>query len=97
MPSQIKSMEETQTPPTLAKQIFFYPITRILVGLMVIIGALALFQFSTSWLLKLAHVADDARKTILSIEAPLVVLVAYTLLYKYYEKPMTNLREKAKV
>ena len=79
-------MEETTPSPSLAKQIFYYPITRIFLGLVVIIGALALFQFSTSWLLKLAHVANDAHKTILSIEAPLVTLLAYTLLYKYYEK-----------
>jgi membrane protease YdiL (CAAX protease family) len=79
-------MEETATPPSLAKQIFYYPITRILIGLVVIIGTMVLFQFSTSWLLKLMHVADDARKTILSIEAPIIVLLAYSLLYKYYEK-----------
>ena len=79
-------MEERQTSPSLAEKIFYYPITRIFLGLAVIIVAIALSQFSTSWLLKLVHVADAARVTILKIEVPVVVLVTYYFLYKYYEK-----------
>ena len=78
--------EQTTTPPTLASKIFHYPITRIVIGLIVLIIAIGLSQYGTSWLLKLMHVTDDVRLTILKIEAPLVALLVYTLLYKYYEK-----------
>ena len=79
-------MEETLTPPSIAKQILYYPITRIFVGLIVIIAAIAAFQFGGSSLLKIMQVNDEARKTILNLGTALVVILAYALLYRYYEK-----------
>ena len=79
-----------------AKKVFTYPVTRIFLGIVVLIGAIALSQFGTSALLKLLHVGDDLRRTIISIETPIVVLIVYALLYTYYEnRRITELRISA--
>jgi hypothetical protein len=79
-------MEEVKENPSLASQIFHYPVTRILIGLLICVGMVAVTNRATSSLLKLAHASDDLRKAILNLEVPLVAVSTYYLLYKYYEK-----------
>jgi membrane protease YdiL (CAAX protease family) len=83
-------MEQTQTAPSIFNKIFYYPITRIVVGFSAIILAIGLSQFGTSRLLKLLQVSDGLKKVILSLEAPAVALLVYVLVYTYYEKRKIN-------
>ena len=78
-------MDQNIEAESTAKKVFTYPVTRILLGIVVLIAAIALCQLGTSAFLKLLHVGDDLRKTIISIETPIVVLIVYALLFKYYE------------
>jgi uncharacterized protein len=80
-------MEETETKPPLAKRIFYYPVTRIILGIIVCLGTVAISNRGLYYLLiRLAYVSDDLRHLILNLAVPLVALLSYTLLYKYYEK-----------
>ena len=92
----MNDMDQSIESQSTAKKVFTYPVTRIFLGIVVLIGAIALSQLGTSALLKLLQVGDDLRKTIISIETPIVVLIVYALLYKYYEnRKITELRISA--
>jgi uncharacterized protein len=79
-------MEEMSQKPSLAKQIFYYPVTGIVIGFFICVGMVAVISNASSALLKLTHVSDDLRKAIVNLEVPLVAIASYYLLYKYYEK-----------
>ena len=79
-------MEDVTAKPSLIKQIFYYPVTRIIIGFIVCVGMVALANRATSALLKLAQASEDLRKLILNLEVPVVAILTYACLYRYYEK-----------
>ena len=71
---------------TVLLKIFYFPLTRIIIGIVAIIGAVNIAQIISTKLLDLSSMDKDVEKRIVAVISAIAVLVTYATLYKYYEK-----------
>ena len=79
-------MEQTETSPSIFSKIFYYPITRIVLGFIAIAAAIVLWQLGAMWVLKLLNASHSIKMGILYLGVGVVALLVYVLVYTYYEK-----------
>ena len=67
-------------------RILHFPLTKILIGLIVILGIFSLAQIGLNALLKLGSFSTDYNNLIISAITATIAVVTYGVLYSYYEK-----------
>ena len=68
------------------KKALYFPLTRIILALIVIVGAVALFQLGVSYLLDLVSISYLLSQLIFVISGSVLVVFVYIQLFRVYEK-----------
>jgi membrane protease YdiL (CAAX protease family) len=76
----------SQTNITVFKKIIQFPITKMIIGFLVIGGCVALVEWEGRSLLNQTQLSDDLKNFIVGLTEALLALLSYILLYKFYEK-----------
>ncbi len=71
---------------SLGYRILYFPLTKIIIGVFVVVGVYGVSGNLLQHLLKNDWFEKDARVLIVSVVATILVMFAYILLYKFYEK-----------
>lgn len=80
---------------SIAQQVFHFPLTKIIVGVLVVGGTVALGQMGVAELLTYASFEKNVRNLVMGIVTAVLSLCSYTLLFRYYEKrPVSELSTK---
>lgn len=73
-------------------KIMYFPLTKIVIGMVVCIATMMIGQFGSQALLSLFPLSPDLKNGIIGAVIAALVLVVYTFLFRYYEKrPITEL------
>lgn len=70
----------------LLKRIFFFPLTKIIIGLIVVGTAITIGQIGSSALLKTSSFSNEIENVIKGIITAGLALLSYIILFKYYER-----------
>jgi CAAX protease family protein len=68
------------------KKIIHFPITKIIVGILVVAGSVALGEWISKLLLDKIQIQGDFKNLIIAIVDAFTALLSYVLLFKFYEK-----------
>lgn len=71
---------------TIGHKILHFPLTKIIIGLVVCVGAVALAQLLVLQLLQFTSLGKDLKNLISGVIAAVIVLLAYRYLFRLYEK-----------
>lgn len=71
---------------SIAQKIIQFPLTKIIIGFLVIGIAIGLGQFVTSQILGYTEINHDIQSLLNGLVTAILAIVAYRLLFKYYEK-----------
>src|SRR5262249_33713257 len=75
----------TSDQPVLEK-IMQFPLTKILIGILVVAGSVALVEWIRRSLLDRTNLTDNEKNFIVAVTESLLALLSYILLFKFYEK-----------
>src|ERR1700733_728439 len=79
-------METQKTSKNIWRRIFYFPLTRIIIGLVACVGIGKLGQTGFDKLLDYTAISHEYKTLISGLLAAVIVLLVYINLYKYYEK-----------
>ncbi len=71
---------------TIGQKILHSSLTKIIIGIIVCVGLVALGQTGIEKLLDASGIAGDAKRIVSSLSVAVLSILSYSLLYKYYEK-----------
>jgi uncharacterized protein len=74
------------TAKNIGQKILLFPLTKIIVGLVVIGGIIEIAQLQLSTLLNFTSIDADFKSLIIGIIVAILTICCYTLLYKFYER-----------
>lgn len=67
-------------------KILFFPVTKILIGIIVVVGIYGVSQNLLSKLFKFVSTTKDLNNLIVGVISAILALIAYIFLYRFYEK-----------
>jgi membrane protease YdiL (CAAX protease family) len=68
------------------KKVLHFPLTKIIIGFIVCMGAVSLGQVAIEKSLNITSIPPDFKKFIIGLTTALLALLSYVYLFKYYEK-----------
>ncbi|MES2780791.1 MAG: CPBP family glutamic-type intramembrane protease [Bacteroidota bacterium] len=68
------------------QKVFYFPLTKIVIGLIVLLGVVSLGQWLTRTLLDNLTLEKESRNLIVGIVTAVLSILSYTTLYRFYEK-----------
>jgi uncharacterized protein len=68
------------------KQIIHFPLTKIIIGILVVGGSVALGEWASKLLLNKTQLSDDFKNLVTGIIDAFMALLSYVLLFRSYEK-----------
>lgn len=68
------------------KKVLHFPLTKIIIGFIVCMGAVSLGQVAIEKSLSITSIPPDFKKFIIGLTTALLALLSYVYLFKYYEK-----------
>ncbi len=70
----------------IGQRIFHFPVTKILIGIIVVVGIYGMSQNFLSELLKLSSISKELNNLIVGIISAILAIISYIFLYRFYEK-----------
>jgi membrane protease YdiL (CAAX protease family) len=83
-------METKKTTKNIWKRIFYFPLTRIIIGLVACVAAVKIGQKGLNKLLDYTAISHEYKNLVSVLAVAVIVLLVYINLYKYYEKRKIN-------
>jgi len=71
---------------SIGQKILHFPVTKILIGIIVVVGIYGASQYFLSELLKLSSMTRELNNLIVGVISAILAIISYIFLYRFYEK-----------
>ncbi len=71
---------------SIGQKILHFPVTKILIGIIVVVGIYGVSQYFLSELLKLSSMTRELNNLIVGVISAILAIISYIFLYRFYEK-----------
>ena len=78
--------EKKENKKSIGRKILYFPLTKIIIGLIICGGIVTIGDASISKVLNLASISKDLKNLIGGIFLAVLIIISYTYLFKFYEK-----------
>jgi len=82
----MEDMSNKMEGKNIGQKILYFPLTKILVGIIVVVGVYGVSQLFFSELLKLVSITKELNNLIVGTVSAVLAILSYVFLYRFYEK-----------